>query len=76
MGRDGSVPLIALGHLAAIVTPLLVVGELAQGRSRALMFVGIATLLVNLSGNAFAVPARGAVGAAMVLCLSEAFALL
>jgi O-antigen/teichoic acid export membrane protein len=65
---------LALGYLFAVVTPVLAVGELAHGNARALMHVSLLALGLNAMVNTVAVPARGAEGAAMALCVSEAFA--
>ena len=67
---------LALGNVFALVTPVLVVGEMTQGRVRALMFTSIACLGLNVAGNAWAIPMYGAEGAAMVLFLCEAFVFL
>ena len=72
----GSFRWLALGYLFALVTPVLVVGEMAQGHVRSLMLTGIACLALNLAGNAWAIPMYGAEGAAMVLCACEAFVFL
>ena len=65
---------LALGYVFALVTPVLVVGELAHGAANVLMYVGIALLGLNALLNTWAVPARGAEGAAMAFAASEAFA--
>jgi O-antigen/teichoic acid export membrane protein len=67
---------LAIGSLFALVTPVLVVGELAQGRTRALMYISIGALAMSLAGNAWAVPSYGATGAAVVLAATEALAFL
>ena len=67
---------LALDNLFALVTPVLVVGEWAQGRARALLFTSFVALGINLASNTWAVTSYGAEGAAMVLCASEAFVFL
>jgi O-antigen/teichoic acid export membrane protein len=64
---------LAFGHLFALVTPVLVVGEIARGNARAMIATGLACLVLNLTGNFLAIPAYGATGAAVVLFASEAF---
>lgn len=64
---------LALGGLFAWVTPVLVVAETTQGHARALMWLGLSCLLLVVLGNAWVLPAAGAVGAAKVLCLCEGF---
>ena len=64
---------LALACLVTLVTPVLVVGELAQGRARALMFMSSGALCISLAGNTWAIPSYGAVGVAVVLLASEAF---
>jgi O-antigen/teichoic acid export membrane protein len=69
----GSLRWLSLAYLFALVTPALVVGEIALGHSRALLFTSMASLGLNLAGNAWAIPRFGAEGVAMVLCSCEAF---
>lgn len=64
---------LALGGLFAWVTPVFVVAETTRGRARSLMWLGLSCLLLAVLGNAWALPGRGAEGAAQVLCLCEAF---
>jgi O-antigen/teichoic acid export membrane protein len=61
------------GYCLALVTPLLVVGELARGHAKALLLAAAATLALNVAANWFAIPARGPEGSAWVLASSEAF---
>jgi O-antigen/teichoic acid export membrane protein len=67
---------LALGYLFAMVSPVLIVGEIVLGNVRALMFISAACLALNLTGNAWAVPRYGAEGVAAVLFSSEAFVFL
>jgi O-antigen/teichoic acid export membrane protein len=67
---------LAFGYLFAMVSPVLIVGEIVRGNARALMFITTVCLALNLAGNAWAIPRYGAQGAAMVLCLSEALVFL
>src|SRR6185295_950676 len=50
-----------------------VTGEMAQGHSRPLMYTSFASLALNAAFSLLWVPMRGAEGAAMALCASEAF---
>ncbi len=65
---------LSLGYLFALVTPVLVVGELAHGHARPLLYVGLASLGLNAALNTWWVPLHGPEGAAMALCASEACA--
>ncbi|RYF39413.1 MAG: hypothetical protein EOO25_15055, partial [Comamonadaceae bacterium] len=65
---------LALGF--ALVTPVLAVACLAQGRERLLMQASLAGLALNLALNAVLVPAQGPLGAAMAWCASEALVML
>lgn len=69
---------LVVAFLFALVTPVLAVGELANGSARALLLTGGAGLAANAAMNAWAVPRLDAQGAALALCASEAlvFALL
>jgi O-antigen/teichoic acid export membrane protein len=67
---------LALACLFALVSPVLIVGEMARGHAVALLSIGIACLGLNLAGNAWAIPMLGAEGAAIVLASCEAFVLL
>ena len=67
---------LALGYLFTLVSPVLVVGEMAQGNTRALMFIAMGCLAINLLGNAWAIPLYGAEGAALAMFSSEAFVFL
>jgi O-antigen/teichoic acid export membrane protein len=62
---------LALGYLFAVVSPVLVVGEMVRGHARALLFAALACLAVNLGANALAIPRHGAQGAAMVFAGTE-----
>jgi len=64
---------LALGYFFALVTPLLVVAELARGNSKALLLSAAATLAINVSANTWVIPRYGAQGAAMTLAACEAF---
>lgn len=64
---------LALAYFFALVIPVLVVAELARGHARPLMLTGLALLAVNIALNGLLVPARGAEGAAMAQCATEAF---
>ena len=64
---------LALGYSFALVTPVLVVGEMVQGNAMALMLTSTASLGLNLVANAWAIPLHGAQGAATVLFACEAF---
>lgn len=64
---------LLLAYFFAVVSPLLVVAELAHGNSRALLWTAAATLALNVSANAWAIPRHGAHGAAVVLAICEAF---
>lgn len=65
---------LALGF--ALVTPVLAVACLAQGRERLLMQASLAGLALNLLLNAVLVPLDGAAGAAKAWCASEALVML
>ena len=67
---------LALGYSFALVTPVLIVGEMVQGNAMALMLTSVSSLALNLAGNAWAIPMHGAEGAAMVLFACEAFVFL
>ncbi|MEO5693086.1 MAG: oligosaccharide flippase family protein [Usitatibacter sp.] len=64
---------LLLAYLFAVVSPLLVVTELAHGNAKALLLAAAATLALNLSVNTWAIPRYGAEGAAVVLAGCEAF---
>jgi O-antigen/teichoic acid export membrane protein len=64
---------LALGYLFALVTPVLVVGEMVQGNARALLVTTASALAANLAANAWAVRAHGPEGAALVLVACEAY---
>lgn len=64
---------LAAGYVFALVTPALAVAELAQGHAFALMVTGFAYLVLDAALNLWLVPSRGAEGAALALCASEAF---
>jgi O-antigen/teichoic acid export membrane protein len=63
---------IALAYLFALVAPVLVMGEIAQGGARALLGSALASLAANVALNAWLAPKLGAEGAAIALCGSEA----
>jgi O-antigen/teichoic acid export membrane protein len=63
---------LALAYLFAMVTPVLVVGEMLRANARALLFAALASLAVNVAANAWAIPRFGAQGSAAALALSEA----
>lgn len=63
---------LALGYLFALVSPVLVVGEMIQGNARALLFAALGALAASIAANAWATPRHGANGAAMALVASEA----
>jgi O-antigen/teichoic acid export membrane protein len=67
---------LALGYLCALATPVLIVGEMVRGHARALLYIGLGCLALNLAANAWAIPAHGAQGAAMVLSGCEALVFL
>lgn len=69
----GALRWLALGYLFALVSPVLIVGEMVRGNAFALLAAATACLAINLAGNALAIPVHGAEGAAMALCASEAF---
>jgi O-antigen/teichoic acid export membrane protein len=64
---------LLLGYFFAGVSPLLVVAELARGKSRALLISAGATLALNVSANAWVIPRYGPQGAAVVLAACELF---
>jgi O-antigen/teichoic acid export membrane protein len=64
---------LALGYLFALVTPVLVVGELVQGHAQALLGITASALALNLAVNSWAVRAYGPQGAALVLAACEAY---
>lgn len=80
VGADGSaVPLLAVLGLAGamgLLTPMLVMACLAQGRDRWLLTVAVSGLLVGWLANALLVPTQGALGAMHALCVGEAMVLL
>ena len=63
---------LALGYVFAMVSPVLIVGEMVQGNTRALMRIAFACLALSLAGNAWAIPRYGAAGVAMVMFACEA----
>lgn len=65
---------LALGF--SLVTPVLAMACLAQGRERLLMQASISGLLLNLVLNAALIPLEGPVGAAKAWCASEALVML
>ncbi|WP_161974718.1 lipopolysaccharide biosynthesis protein [Piscinibacter terrae] len=64
-----------LGACFALVTPILVVGKLAFGRERDMLWMSLAALVIAAMANAWAVPRYGAEGASAAYAVSE-FALL
>jgi len=64
---------LAVGYLFALVTPVLVVGELVQGHAQALLGLTASALAMNLAANSWAVRAYGPQVAALVLAACEAF---
>jgi O-antigen/teichoic acid export membrane protein len=64
---------LALACVFALVTPVLIVGEIAKGNARVLLSIASACLALNVAGNTWIIPAHGAAGAAVMWCVSEAF---
>lgn len=67
---------LSLAMAFALVTPLLAVACLAQGRERQLMQVSFAGLATTVSANLLLVSQHGAQGAALGWCAGEAFVML
>lgn len=67
----GALRWLCLAAAFAMVTSVLVVGELARGHARALLFLGAASLAACVAANLWAIPRHGAAGAAGALALAE-----
>lgn len=77
-GALSAVPVLVWSSAAAacvLLTPVLTVAALAQGRERELLAVSLGGLGVSIIANARWVPIDGALGAARALCASEAIIL-
>lgn len=59
------------GACVSLVTPVLVVGKLAFGREKDMLWLSLAALVVACAGNAWAVPRYGAEGASAAYAVAE-----
>ena len=66
---------LSVASAAALVDAVLVVGEIARGRTRALLALVGAAFVILVAAGAWAAPRHGAVGAAAAVCAVEAIIL-